>query len=213
MRKTSTTSTAPYISENVDPLPEKQGSGVVTSRFRPWLHSVQWYSAIVVMVSLLFAGTGVVWAWFRPTYSAEIVEDNQVRVGTEVNVEFLSLAQFIVISGILSLAITYILARKVRSHNHQVRIMMWLLLWTLIGGLILATTGDMVASLIHHTTDADQLPLGTVIRFAPPVALGANAVMWPPFVAGCAFWLSLFINIDDQSDDDNVSADNRNTDS
>lgn len=65
---------------------------MVTSRFRPWLHSVQWYSAIVVMVSLLFAGTGVVWAWFRPTYSAEIVEDNQVRVGTEVNVEFLSLA-------------------------------------------------------------------------------------------------------------------------
>ncbi|CAB0805067.1 hypothetical protein FRC0195_01548 [Corynebacterium diphtheriae] len=174
---------------------------MVTSRFRPWLHSVQWYSAIVVMVSLLFAGTGVVWAWFRPTYSAEIVEDNQVRVGTEVNVEF------------LSLAITYILARKVRSHNHQVRIMMWLLLWTLIGGLILATTGDMVASLIHHTTDADQLLPGTVIRFAPPVALGANAVMWPPFVAGCAFWLSLFINIDDQSDDDNVSADNRNTDS
>ncbi|MBG9243103.1 hypothetical protein I4J43_02325 [Corynebacterium belfantii] len=186
---------------------------MVTSRFRLWLHSMQWYSAIVVMVSLLFAGTGVVWAWFRPTYSAEIVEDNQVRVGTEVNVEFLSLAQFIVISGILSLAITYIFARKVRSHNHQVRIMMWLLLWTLIGGLILAATGYMVASLIHHTTDADQLLPGTVIRFAPPVALGANAVMWPPFVAGCAFWLSLFINIDDESDDDNVSADNRNADS
>lgn len=148
------------------------------------------YAGVVAGVLLSFILGGALWGLVRPGYTATVVEDSQIELGTEVNVEFTAFFWYVLICALLGGAAA-VIAYTRSPRTRGVGMLLWVTVWALIGAQCFMMVGEFITDLVHGIDDPDALGVGDVITYVPYFSSGIAADCVGGFWASIMYWALL----------------------
>ncbi|AKK11423.1 hypothetical protein [Corynebacterium uterequi] len=135
-----------------------------------------------------YAAVGVAWGLLRPGYDATVAEDSLLAVHASANVEFAGFASFVLLTGLLSVGLALLAARRLSSRPRP-GVLGWAIACAAIAVVAFAVGGDLAVVLFRHAEDAE---VGQAVTVVPPINPG-TALLAGPLMAGTTYWVDAML--------------------
>lgn len=153
------------------------------------------YAGVLALSLVAYSFVGAVWGLLRPGYSATVLDSEQIQLGTETNVEFISFLSFVSSVAVIAMLIGGIVfVRSPRSRS--LWMMLWLALVSAAGSMLFLHFGELSTALIHGHASADSLEVGEQVTYVPTVNVGIVGYLVAPFWSCLVYWCSYLVSPD-----------------